>query len=59
MRPLTTTIEVGLRARVDEYVAENNAKFVDVIDQALRLALDVWEGKAAIVDAGSEGNQRP
>jgi hypothetical protein len=50
MRPLTTTIEIGLRARVDEYVAEHNAKFVDVLDQALRLALDVWEGKVEIRD---------
>ncbi|MBW0254486.1 MULTISPECIES: hypothetical protein [unclassified Cellulomonas] len=50
MRPLTTTIEIGLRARVDAYAQEHNAKFVDVLDQALRLALDVWEGKTAIVE---------
>lgn len=45
MRPFTTTIEIGLRARIDAYCNEHNATRVDVLDQALREALDSWEGR--------------
>lgn len=45
MRPFTTTIEIGLRARIDAYCNEHNATRVDVLDQALREALDAWEGR--------------
>lgn len=45
MRPFTTTIEIGLRARIDDYCHQHNATRVDVLDQALREALDAWEGE--------------
>ncbi len=55
VRPLTTTIEVGLRERVDAYIESHNATMVDVLDQALRLALDIWEGNASNPAEGNDG----
>lgn len=48
MTPLTTTMEMGLRERVDAYHERYGATVVDIIDQAVRLGLDVWEGKAIV-----------
>ncbi|TFH68130.1 hypothetical protein [Cellulomonas sp. HD19AZ1] len=54
MLPFTNQIELNLRARVDDYAARENAKVVDILDQALRLALDVWEGKVVVVDGADD-----